>query len=76
MSKKVWIRLQGKEKPMLVELDNVNLQALDNNNTIIRGIRTNQSGVVSKVGFNTSNMTSYEYPEAEQQDDESNDEDE
>lgn len=64
--KKVWVQLKSQEKPMLVELDSANLNALDNPNTIIHGMRTNKEGLISRVGFNTDNISSYNYPDDSQ----------
>lgn len=66
MSQKVCVNLKGKEKSMLVELDESNLQALDTPATIIHGIRTNKEGKVLKIGFNSSEITDYNYNDEEE----------
>lgn len=65
-TKKVWINLKTQEKPMLVELEQKEIDALDIPGTIIHGKRTNQEGEISRVGFSTDNISSYNYKEEQQ----------
>lgn len=63
--KKVWLHLKGREKPVLLELDRVNLASLDTKGTIIHGTRTNLEGKKTVMGFNTDNIISYDYQDNE-----------
>ena len=67
MNKKVWVQLKTQQKPMLVSLDEINLSAIDTPDVIIHGLRENREGLISRVGFNSSNISSYNYPEIDEE---------
>jgi len=65
--KKVWFQLKNREKKMLLEMDDVNLAALDTPNVSVHGFSSWKDGTKHRVGFNTSNIETYDYQETEEE---------
>jgi len=61
MQKEVWLHFTNREKAMLLSLDEKNLDALTKPDEKVVGFRVNQKGEKSIVGFNSNDITTFEY---------------